>query len=146
MLHLDRGMSLNAIIDTLLPGDSELGMPNASSIDFYKYLRVNGATNLIIEFMDKFDLICMKKFKKKFFELNYHQKFEAIDAIKKSNIKKFFEFIEHLMRAYYSDPAVLGLIGAGSQPPFPLGNDLIEDDWTLLECVYERGIAYRILR
>jgi hypothetical protein len=48
-----------------------------------------------------------------------------------------------IARAYYRDYRVLASIGMAARSPFPLGYDLVETDWSLLDPVRERGPLWR---
>ena len=84
-----------------------------------------------------------EKFSKDFRELNETQRISVLAASKLEDIRLFSAFLEHCFRAYYSDKRVLSILKVGSSPPFPEGNVLEEDDWTILMPVYERGSIYR---
>ena len=135
--------NLHVIIDAMLPGDSELEMPSASSIDFFAYLGRHNIVDIANEFVGMIDKVCDDKFSLSFSELDAAQKMQAINACKLVNVRVFSSFVTNLLRAYYTSPVVLMRIGAGSIPPFPQGNSLPQDDWSILEPVYERGQAYR---
>jgi len=134
---------LHVIIDALLPGDSELGMPSASSIDFVAYLGRHNIVDIADEFVSMLDKVCDEKFSVSFIDLGATQKMQAINTCKLVNVRVFSSLVTHLLRAYYTSPGILMRIGAGSIPPFPQGNSLSPDDWSILEPVYERGQVYR---
>lgn len=134
---------LNIIIDTMLPGDPELGMPNASSIIFIDYLERHNIVDVADEFVSMLDKVCGDKFSQSFIDLDATQKMQAINACKLVNVRVFSSLVTHLLRAYYTSQSVLMRISAGSIPPFPQGNSLPQDDWSILEPVYERGKIYR---
>jgi len=134
---------LNSIIDTLLPRDEALGMPSAAFIDFDTYLKQNGLTAVSLEFIQMLDKVCEEKIGASFVNLNQIQKMKAINSCKLVDIRLFSEMVTHLLKAYYTAPGVLIKIRSGSVPPFPTGNYLDEDDWTILESVYERGQIFR---
>lgn len=46
-------------------------------------------------------------------------------------------------RCYYRDDRVMASIGIEVRPPFPLGYDVEQGDWSLLEPVRARGKIYR---
>jgi hypothetical protein len=134
---------LQVIIDAMLPGDPDLGMPCASSIDFESHLGRHDVGDIAYEFVRILDKVCSEKFSLSFIDLNSEQKMQAINACKLVNVRVFSTLVGHLLRAYYTSPLVLSKIGAGSIPPFPRGNSLPQDDWSILEPVYERGQVYR---
>ncbi|MFT4714178.1 MAG: hypothetical protein ACJAVI_006020 [Candidatus Azotimanducaceae bacterium] len=48
-----------------------------------------------------------------------------------------------IMQSYYQDPRVLDSLGLASRPPFPLGHEVPEGDWSLLDTVKKRAPFYR---
>ncbi len=134
---------LQVIIDAMLPGDPELGMPSASSIDFKAHLERHDFVGIAHEFVRMLDKVCGDKFSLPFIDLDHEQKMQAINACKLADVRVFSALVGQLLRAYYTSPLVLSKIGAGSIPPFPQGNSLPQDDWSFLEPVYERGQVYR---
>ena len=135
--------NLKIIIDTMLPGDPILGMPSASLIDFDIYLKRNGLTDLSRVFVQMLDKVCEEKIGGSFANLNAIQKMQAINFCKLVDIRLFSEMVSHLLKAYYTAPSVLIIIGSGSVPPFPNGNLIEEDEWTILEAVYNRGKIFK---
>lgn len=135
--------NLQIIIDCMLPADPELGMPSASSIDFEAYLERHDLVDIANQFARMLDKVCGDKFSLSFVNLDPDQKMQAINACKLLNIRVFSDLVGHLLRAYYTSQIVLMQIGAGSVPPFPQGNSMPQDDWSILEPVYERGQVYR---
>jgi hypothetical protein len=134
---------LKIIIDAMLPGDSELEMPSASEIDFSLYLKQHRLENIAVEFIKILNEVCKDEYAKAFIELGASQKLQAINACRLVNVRVFSAMVNHLLKAYYTAPCVLTKIGAGSVPPFPGGNAMSQDDWTILEPVFERGQVYR---
>lgn len=134
---------LQVIIDAMLPGDPELDMPCASSINFEAHLKRYDLFEIAHEFIRMLDKVCSDKFSLSFVDLDPEQKMLAINACKLVNVRVFSAMVGHLLRAYYTSPIVLRQIGVGSIPPFPQGNSLPQDDWSILEPVYERGQLYR---
>lgn len=134
---------LNLIIDTMLPGDPELEMPRASNIGFLTYLKQHHAVSVSLDFIELLDKVCAEKYASKFELMNESLRLQAINACKLANVRLFSNMVTHLLKAYYTAPTVLAKIGAGSVPPFPSGNVIEHDDWSILEPVYERGSLYR---
>lgn len=134
---------LKIVIDVMLPSDSELDMPSSSVINFDLYLKKFRLEELPIRFLLMLQNVCQKKFSEEFHQLDPIKKIQAIQACRLADIQLFTSMVGHLLKAYYSAPEVLLKIGAGSAPPFPKGNLLDEDDWSILEPVYERGQIYR---
>ena len=134
---------VNLIIDVILPGDLSLNMPAASQINFSSYIHTYGKQGLMDEFVNLTNQVCLNKFAVNFSELSDLDRLKAIEWSKDANIRLFMDFITNLFRAYYTNPRVLEAIHSGSTPPFPVGNLLENDDWEILEPVFERGTIYR---
>lgn len=135
--------ALDLIADTILPGDPELGMPSASQVGFETYLRQHGAQEAASEFVRMVNQVCERKFSVTFPALDLPQRLQAVNASRLVDIRLFAAVVTHLLKAYYTDPDVLRRLNAGSVPPFPRGNPLPDDDWTLLEPVFDRGRIHR---
>ena len=134
---------IKTVLDTFIPGDNKLGMPPASAVDFNVYKSKHGIQQIVIGFLSVLTKISKEKFSKDFKKLNETQRISVLAASKLEDIRLFSTFLEHCFRAYYSDKRVLSILKVGSSPPFPEGNVLEEDDWTILIPVYERGSIYR---
>jgi len=48
-----------------------------------------------------------------------------------------------VMQCYYRDDRVMESIGMEARPPFPLGYEVEEGDWSMLEAVQARGKIWR---
>jgi hypothetical protein len=131
------------IINTILPGDACLGMPPASEAGVQSYFVQQGLTALTDDFVHLLQGVSIVKCGQSFLNLDSAARLQAINACKLANVRLFSAFLTQVFRAYYTAPEVLRLIGSGSVPPFPSGNELGQDDWSLLENVFERGQAYR---
>lgn len=134
---------LPAIINTILPGDVSLGMPPASDAGLESYFAQHGLAGLVDDFTQLLESVALAKCGQAFQSLDVVARLQAINACKRANVRLFSAFLTQVLRAYYTAPEILRLIGAGSVPPFPSGNDLAQDDWSMLEVVYERGQVYR---
>ena len=134
---------INLVLDTLIPGDNELGMPPASEVDFAAYQLKYKAQQVVGDFLAELTTIALSTFGMEFTYLDEGQRLAAVNACKLKNIRLFSAFLTHCFRAYYSEKAILNRLSVGSVPPFPVGNTIEQNDWGLLEPVYERGPIYR---
>ena len=136
---------INIVLDSLLPGDTELKMPPASEVDFNSYMVKYGIQKNVTAFISKLKEICLEQFSMDFEKLNEDQKNIVLKELKLKNMRLFSDLINHVFKAYYSDKRVLSNLNVGTSPPFPNGNMIDEDDWAILLHVYERGSIYRDL-
>ena len=135
---------IKIVLDSLIPGDTKLNMPSASILDFDSYEIKYGIQKIVIDFLLELTKISNDDFLKNFDELDQDQKMKVLKECRLKNIRLFSDFLKHVFRAYYSDKRVLSILKVGSSPPFPDGNEIDDDDWTILLPVYERGSIYRV--
>jgi len=135
---------IKIVLDSLIPGDTKLNMPSASILDFDSYEIKYGIQKIAIDFLLELNKIANDEFLKNFDKLDQDQKMSVLQAFKLKNIRLFSDFLKHVFRAYYSDKRVLSILKVGSSPPFPGGNEIDDDDWTILLPVFERGPIYRV--
>lgn len=134
---------LSCILDTMIPADPEHGMPSAAEIGFASY-------SLKYNLQELCDLICAQvsatsheHYGLSFQSLGEEERLRTLNLCRRLDIRLFSAFIGQVFRAYYSHAEVLMRIGAGAVPPFPHGNAMREDDWSILEPVFNRGAIYR---
>ena len=136
---------IKIVLDTLIPEDIQLRMPSASILDFNTYEIKHGIQKIVIDFLFALTKISNDQFSRDFNELDEDQRMKVLNECKVKNIRLFSLFLKHVFKAYYSDTKVLSILKVGSSPPFPNGNVIEEDDWTILLPVYEKGPIYRVL-
>lgn len=134
---------LNQLLDTLLPGDESLGAPRGSSIDFEAYQRRFGIHQQVTDFLQALGDLAHRLHSQPFDALSIEQRLQLVDALRRQDLRLFSSVVTHCLRAYYSDAAVLRGLSAGAVPPFPAGNPMPDEDWSLLEPVYLRGPIHR---
>ncbi|MGQ0708815.1 MAG: gluconate 2-dehydrogenase subunit 3 family protein [Rhodoferax sp.] len=134
---------IDIVLDTFLPGDADLGMPQASALDFAHYMTVYAIQPTVQDYLVELSRIARDKYARRFEELDETERLVVVNTSKVRSVRLFTLFLTHCMRAYYSSPTVLKRLNVGSLPPFPVGNTIESDNWDLLEPVYERGAAYR---
>jgi len=130
---------LNLVLDTLLPGDEALHAPPASSIDFAAYQQRFGIEQPVADFLQALSDLAAQHHGQRFDSLDLEQRRKLVDALRRQDLRLFTSVVTHCLRAYYSSELVLRGLSSGAVPPFPEGNPMPEDDWSLLEPVYLRG-------
>jgi len=134
---------IEAVLNAIIPGDRKLKMPSASELDFNGYKIKHGIEKIETDFLAELTKISNEEFFENFIDLDEDQKIKALNLCKLTNVRLFSAFLKNIFRFYYSDKRVLSLINVGSSPPFPDGNKIEDDDWTMLIPVYDRGPIYR---
>jgi len=136
---------MECLCDTLIPGDLPLGLPPGSSVDFSAYVEEYAIGDEVAGLMGLLDALARETCRRKFTDLDLQARLDCVTNARRKDARLANAVIIHFLKAYYTDAAVLRSLRAGAVPPFPEGNRLEEDDWTILEPVYERGPIYRPL-
>ena len=118
-------------------------MPSAAAIDFDAYVQCYGIQETVSRYAVLVETLSNDKLKQPFSALSSDNRLAILNASRTVDIRLFSEFLTHVFRAYYTHREVLDQIGSGSIPPFPEGNPMEQDDWSILEPVYERGQIFR---
>ncbi|ALO41437.1 hypothetical protein PP2015_919 [Pseudoalteromonas phenolica] len=139
-------LSLIQFLDVILPADNDLSMPSANEIHLDKYLNQFLNEEQVNGFFELLNNVAARKFSLKLAQLDDKSLLTCVERAKRENLQLVNHFIHQCLTAYYTHPYVLKNISAGAVPPFPEGNNLENDDWLLLEDVYERGPIYRKLK
>lgn len=134
---------IRLILDTMIPADLDRGMPSAASINFEAYVSRFAIESEVDRLSTLIQNEAQKRFEKSFEDIPTDQRLQCINACKTVDIRLFMLCVQHIFRAYYTDKSVHKKLSVGSSPPFPNGNSLPQDDWSILETVYERGLIYR---
>ena len=130
-------MQLIDIIDILIPGDTELGLPCFSYIAESQF---NKNTDLI----DSVNLILIK------FQDTHTPNLDAsyvtktfVSFFMNENAEVFKEFKLLILDLYFKSETVLDKLGYDVKPLFPTGQLLPDNNFDLLVDVYHRGKIWR---
>lgn len=134
---------IKLILETIIPSEPELEMPSAAEIDFDSYTVRYGLEEMVSKYLVLVDTLAHNKFMLPFSTLDSDARLAILNVSRRADIRMFSEFLTHVFRAYYTNRDVLKRIGSGSIPPFPDGNTIEQDDWSILEPVYSRGQIFR---
>jgi len=134
---------ISQFLDVILPGDASLGAPPASKLniqDSFKQQKLEQQMEELITFLESLSLV---KFNMTLTELETEQYLLCVELAKRKKVRLVSHLILHCLKVYYTHPQVLSSLSAGSIPPFPNGNSIENDDWSILEDVFERGPIFR---
>ena len=137
---------IDLFCDTILTGDEELGMPPGSSVDVAAFISQHGADQPLEEFLSLLDTTAQDKYGDPFSKLDTEQRLACVELSKRKNLRLSISVIVMCLQAYYTDNTVLSCLPTGAVPPFPVGNVMEDDDWNILEPVFERGDTYRTVK
>jgi len=135
---------MNLFCDTILPGDSDMGMPAASQTQIGVYVKTHALEDVFARYFSLLESVAQEFHDTGFSNLTPTQRLECVERSKRKDLRLANDVIVHCLKAYYTDHEVLRRLPAGAVPPFPSGNSLgDEDDWSILEPVFNRGAIYR---
>lgn len=137
--------ALQLLLDTLLPGDAALGVPSATQAELALFLQRHGQRAMCDDYLAALEAIAQQKCQASWQTLDAAARLQCVEWSRRSHLQLASAALSQLLRGYYSAAAVLQAIQAGAVPPFPQGNQLPDQDWELLEPVFERGPIYRVV-
>lgn len=133
--------ALFCVVSHMIPPNEELSVPGASdAIIFADILRSTGR-----------DLSALRRALHVLNEMT-GQRFDTLPPDRQAALLVSFRsthpdltgVLEAVtVRCYYRDDRVMASLGMEARPPFPLGFDVPQGDWSLLEPVRRRGKIYR---
>lgn len=134
---------LESLLDTLLPGDQTLGLPSASAAGVMSFLQSENKLSLFDEYLVLLETVAQQKYHTSWHALDNLALLTCVELSSRSHWSLASQVLGQVLRGYYSARIVLNQLHAGAVPPFPQGNRLPENNWDLLESVFERGPIYR---
>ncbi|WP_462163506.1 hypothetical protein [Pseudoalteromonas xiamenensis] len=134
---------IKRFLSVILPGDEALGLPNAASLNLHYLVEKDIEANSLGLFFELLSHVANEKLQVSLEEADEVQFLAVVEAAKRKDVRLTSAVILSCLRHYYTNAVVLERIGSGAVPPFPEGNHLPEDDWLLLEPVFERGAIYK---
>ncbi|MQX38202.1 hypothetical protein [Roseospira navarrensis] len=135
--------ALDTLWDAILPGDPARGLPPASQAGVSEVVAAHGLGEDAARLLVRSEAVARERFGTGFDALTPADRVTCVERARRADMRGLTPVLVAALRAYYTDPVVLRAMGAGTVPPFPEGNALNDDDWTLLEPVYERGSIVR---
>jgi len=141
---------LGEIIDTLIPADARTQMPSATDAGIEFVLRAGPKAAMVQDYLALAEVVLSARSgvesgraEGSFFQLSPQQRLEVLNATRTKNAPLFVAFVTALFQAYFTCPSVLTRVGSGAVPPFPQGNLLLTNDWSILDPVFRLGRVYR---
>lgn len=124
---------IDAFLDAILPGDESLGLPPGRSVAAAALAQAAPWDEVMAALAEGGDFVA----------LTADARLALVEKLRRKQARLANAVIVAALRAYYTDAGVLRALGAGAVPPFPDGNFLEDDDWSILEPVFERGPIWR---
>jgi len=134
---------INDVLNVILPGDKNLGLPSAKLLNFELYQKNQSLHHVTEIFLEGLSSVSIDLYKVQFIDLSEQQKMKVINRYKIINYKNFSIFIQHCFRFYYTNKIVLSMLNVGATPPFPQGNVIKQNSWEILDPVIKNGYNLR---
>ena len=136
---------LKNILEIIIPKDDINSMPSAADVNIIEFIKRNDKKLMtkLISFVREINLICQKKFNKKFSNIGFQKKIDILEEYKNNFQNDYNQIIRLILYCYYSDKDVLGKLNLKNDPPFPDGNKIRKGDLTLLKQVLDKKISFR---
>lgn len=137
---------LHAILNRIIPASGSF--PGAGDLGIASYIdKVIGQSvelrRLFAQGLAQIEIICQPPPGQEFSDLPDRQKDTVLLQVEATNPEFFGALVTHTYSGYYSDPAVIRLLGLEVRPPQPQGYKLEPLDLGLLDTIRQRGLLYK---
>jgi hypothetical protein len=147
MLDADRLVTLNALVDTLIPPSTDGRLPGAGAVGVAERIadavrtdpELGRLVRAGLERLDDNQRVAGGRFA----QLDDVGRAAAVTELQTAHKEAFESIVFHTCRAYYQDERVVAALGLEARPPFPKGYEVAETDPALLEPVKKRPPMYR---
>ena len=135
-------VTLAALLDTMIPADEEYKTPSAGTDDIVndviRSLHEDASTTLE-EFLTRLNDQATTRFE----DLDLDARWQAFAESQHLDAQALRALSAVLLQCYYRNDDVLKSLGMEARAPFPIGNEVEQGDWSLLDQVRSRGSFYR---
>lgn len=134
--------ALAAILDTMIPADSEFSAPSAGSEAIVNDVIQTMTGSSADEIVDLLRTL-QETHGKPFNELDDEDRWRVFVDLERSNPHTLRVLGGLALQCYYRNDETLVSLGMEARTPFPLGHKVADGDWSLLNPVRARGKIYR---
>ncbi|RPH92627.1 MAG: hypothetical protein EHM68_16895 [Lysobacterales bacterium] len=132
---------LRMVAASMIPANAELGLPGANDspifADILEAAAPDGAgVRLALRFLDETS-------GGNFAALDAGSQAAMAEKFRIDHPNQFILLVSIVVRCYYRDDRVMRWLSMEPRPPFPLGFELKQGDWSLLDPVRARPRLYR---
>ena len=136
---------LATMVGMIIPASTRYGVPSAADeiilSDIIDTARQTADT--IREGLTALDAAALNEHGASFLSLDHDTRTTIIEKLDESS-NRFLEDINRFtLQCYYRDTRVMMSLGMEARPPFPIGYELEQGDWSLLDPVRDRGKIWR---
>jgi hypothetical protein len=140
-LSADEAAALRSLAAYMIPASTEYGVPGADDeVIFSNILATLGReTGAVRSGLQRLDELAEGVFA----DLAPDTRNLVLMKLAVSDLPLLSALITVIVRCYYRDDRVMQSINMEARPPFPLGFEVEQGDWSLLDPVRARGKIYR---
>ena len=138
--------TLTVLLDRLVPPRGE--MPGAGQIGVADYVESvsRGSPRVartLLDTLKQVDAVAGSRHQKAFRNLSGPQQDDVIKELGRGSPDLFRQFVGHTYSGYYTNPEVVGRLGADAGPPQPRGFPIKPFDPSIVDQVRKLGSGYR---
>lgn len=134
--------TLAALLDTMIPANAEFGAPSGGDEEILNDVLASmtgNAADTVIELLGKLQKLTSEPFAAQAPATRWTI-FEKLQQDEPHSIRLLGGLA---LQCYYRNGRTLESLGMEARSPFPLGQEVEQGDWTLLDPVKARGKIYR---
>ena len=137
---------LTRLLDRLIPPEGD--MPGAGQVGVADYMesvsrRSPHEARTLLDTLKQADALAGSRHLKAFRDLSGPQQDAVLKEVEDRNPNLFLEFVHHTYSGYYTNPSVVGRLGADAGPPQPRGFPIKPFDPSIVDQVRKLGSHYR---
>ena len=143
--NLEAGLrsTFSALLDTMIPANEELNAPSAGIdeivSDVVRSMSGSNAPIIVSAMLTRLK----ERSSTRFEDLSAEDRWQVFSELQQTDGQTLRTLGGILLQCYYRNDQVLESLGLEARSPFPLGNEVEQGDWSLLDPVKARGSFYR---
>ena len=134
--------TLIALLDTMIPENEQFDAPSAGEEDIVQDVissMTGDSREVVIALLEQINSDSAGAFH----ELSPSERREIFENLERQHNRNLRVLSSLLLQCYYRADKVLQSLGMDARPPYPVGHEVEEGDWSLLDPVKARGKIYR---
>ena len=137
--------ALRIIVRMIIPSDADLGVPGADDNAILSVILTKGIQfeSVLSSGIRALTQLSEEHHDVSFTDLPEARQVDLVEDFKPSRADFFSVLTSITIQAYYQDKRVLESLDIEPRPPFPLGYEVEQGDWSLLDPVRRRSKLYR---
>jgi len=139
------GRIISSIAGMIIPASDQYGIPGADDATISRAILQRGVSSRqsLGKGLKAIEEMSQDLHDAPFFDLEKAEQAALIETLRSSQAD-FLRLLTSLtIQAYYQDKRVLASMDIDPRPPFPLGHEVEQGDWQLLDPVREKAPIYR---